>query len=63
MNLPQNCSNCEHYDDVFCTLPVPAKLIHGAIMEPEYVVCIMWVKKDAPDEPEADTTPKDQSTA
>lgn len=64
MELPRNCSNCDHFDgDCFCALPTAAKVILGAIQHPAMVTCALWVKKDAPDEPETGTTPKDHSAA
>jgi hypothetical protein len=40
MELPFNCTNCEHFDgDAFCSLPDRDKLVTGYIREAELVTC------------------------
>jgi hypothetical protein len=48
MNLPLNCSNCEHFDgEHWCTLLAKYALIPGYIAAPLQVVCAKHEAKEA----------------
>ena len=47
--LPRNCSNCQHFDEDYCTLPSVRVLVQGYIKAPARVTCAEHEPKDADD--------------